>query len=112
MRLKTDGHLAHKLYSLDDASRVLGGLSVWTLRKHISSGRLRVVRLGRRVFIDAEELERVRREGLPSLQGGTSRNQIPATDLTSEVEKPPLTDGKASCTFPETCRQSRANSNK
>jgi len=50
----------HKLYSLDAAACVLGGISVWTLRKHISSGRLRVVRLGRRVFLDAEELERIR----------------------------------------------------
>jgi hypothetical protein len=68
MSLKSDGQLSNKLYSLEDASRVLGGVSVWTLRKHISSGRLQVVRLGRRVFLDAEEIDRVRREGLPSLR--------------------------------------------
>ena len=55
------------LHSIDEAARLLGGISPWTLRKHISSGRLRVVRLGRRVFVDTEELERIRRDGLPSL---------------------------------------------
>jgi hypothetical protein len=56
-----------RLYDVLDASRMLGGLSQWTLRKNISLGRVRVVRLGRRVFLDAEEIERIRREGLPSL---------------------------------------------
>jgi hypothetical protein len=58
------------LYSIQEAARMLGGISPWTLRKHISPGqKVRVVRLGRRVFLDAEELERIRREGLPSLRG-------------------------------------------
>jgi len=58
------------LYSIVEAARMLGGISPWTLRKHIASGggRVRVVRLGRRVFLDAEELDRIRREGLPSLR--------------------------------------------
>jgi hypothetical protein len=56
------------LYSLPDAAKSLGGISVWTLRKHISNGQLRVVRIGRRVFLDGEELERIRRDGLPSLR--------------------------------------------
>jgi hypothetical protein len=57
------------LYSIEEAARMLGGISPWTLRKHISLGqRIRVVRLGRRVFLDAEELARIRREGLPSLR--------------------------------------------
>lgn len=56
------------LYSLPDAAKSLGGISIWTLRKHISNGLIRVVRIGRRVFLDDEELERIRREGLPSLR--------------------------------------------
>jgi hypothetical protein len=56
------------LYALPDASKALGGVSVWTLRKHQQMGNLRVTRIGRRVFLDAEELERIRREGLPSLR--------------------------------------------
>lgn len=56
------------LHSIPEAARLLGGISHWTLRKHVSAGRVRVVRIGRRVFLDAEELDRIRREGLPSLQ--------------------------------------------
>jgi excisionase family DNA binding protein len=60
------------LYAIEDAAQSLGAISPWTLRKHISKGRIRVVRIGRRVFLDAEELERIRREGLPSLRNGVS----------------------------------------
>ena len=56
------------LYSLPDAAESLGGISIWTLRKHISKGGIRVIRIGRRIFLDGEELERIRREGLPSLR--------------------------------------------
>jgi hypothetical protein len=63
------------LYSLPDAAKSLGGISVWTLRKHISNGQLRVVRIGRRVFLDGEELERIRRDGLPSLRTNNTRVQ-------------------------------------
>jgi hypothetical protein len=56
------------LYSLPDAAKSLGGISIWTLRRHISKGHLRAIRIGRRVFLDGEELERIQREGLPSLR--------------------------------------------
>ena len=56
-----------RLYSLQDASRELGGISIWSLRKHISQGSVRPVRLGRRVFLGAEEISRIQRDGLPSL---------------------------------------------
>ena len=52
---------------LHEAARLLGGISVWTLRKHVALGAIRVTRLGRRVFIPDEEIDRIRREGLPSL---------------------------------------------
>jgi len=55
------------LHALPEAAQLLGGISIWTLRKHVATGRLRVTRIGRRVFLDADEVERVRREGLPSL---------------------------------------------
>jgi hypothetical protein len=60
------------LHALPDAAKSLGGISVWTLRKHISNGGIRVIRLGRRIFLDAEELDRIRREGLPSLRNEAS----------------------------------------
>ena len=56
------------LYALPEAAKALGGISVWTLRKHVTQGRVRVTRIGRRVFIDADELTRIRREGLPSIR--------------------------------------------
>jgi len=59
-----------QLFSIDEAGRVLGGISPWTLRKHIAAGSVKVTRIGRRVLLPAEELECIRREGLPSLAGG------------------------------------------
>jgi len=66
------------LFAIAEAAKALGGISPWTLRKHVASGRLRVVRIGRRVFVDAEEIERIRREGLPSLQSNEFRPVIHA----------------------------------
>jgi hypothetical protein len=57
-----------KLNSIDDAAKALGGISPWTLRKHIARGTVRVVRLGKRVFIAETELARLATEGLPSLK--------------------------------------------
>ena len=56
-----------RLFSVDEAGRVLGRISPWTLRKHIAIGNVKVTRIGRRLFLDAEEVERIRRQGLPSL---------------------------------------------
>jgi excisionase family DNA binding protein len=55
------------LLSLQEAAQHLGGLSIWTLRKHVARGTIRVTRVGRRVLIPSEEIERIRRDGLPSL---------------------------------------------
>lgn len=55
------------LYSFAEAARLLGGISPWTLRKHAAIGQIRVVHIGRRVFLDVEELERIQRDGLPTL---------------------------------------------
>jgi hypothetical protein len=58
---------AKNLHALPDAARLLGGISIWTLRKHITCGNVAVVRLGRRVFMRDEEIERIREAGLPPL---------------------------------------------
>jgi hypothetical protein len=55
------------LFSLADAAQQLGGISIWTLRKHVFQGNVSVVRIGRRVLMTSEELQRIKREGLPSL---------------------------------------------
>lgn len=57
-----------QLYSLADASRQLGNLSIWTLRKHVFRGNVKPTRLGRRIFVSSTEIERIQREGLPSLK--------------------------------------------
>jgi hypothetical protein len=63
-----------RLYSLDEAAGQLGGVSTWTLRKHLSRGSIKVTRLGRRVFLSASEIERIQREGLPSLTAATKES--------------------------------------
>jgi len=76
------------LHGLADAARMLGGISVWTLRKHISQGKVRVTRLGRRVFLASEEVERIRREGLPSLATGRKEKPTPEkAQIRSEEEQ-------------------------
>jgi hypothetical protein len=60
-------NISARLFSLKEAGRVLGGVSHWTLHKHIAIGNVKVTRIGRRVLLTTEELERIRREGLPSL---------------------------------------------
>lgn len=72
-------HSKAQLFSVDEAGRVLGGISIWTLYKHIAVGNVKVTRIGRRVFLDAEEVERIRREGLPSLPGSRAEQIEAAT---------------------------------
>jgi len=67
------------LFSLEDASRLLGGISPWTLRKHIAFANVKVTRIGRRVFFAAEEVDRIRRDGLPSLTKGRAEEIEAAT---------------------------------
>jgi hypothetical protein len=55
------------LYSIEDAARVLGKISSWTLRKHVKRGSVSTVRIGRRVFLNADEILRIQTQGLPSL---------------------------------------------
>jgi excisionase family DNA binding protein len=61
-----------KLFSIEDAAGILGAVSPWTLRKHIANRTIQVTRIGRRVLLQAEEVERIRREGLPSLRSYAS----------------------------------------
>jgi hypothetical protein len=55
------------LYSKPDAARRLGNISIATIDKHISRGTLKVTKIGRRAFLSHAELNRIAREGLPSL---------------------------------------------
>ena len=60
--------MASQLYDLFAAARTLGSISPWTLRKHIAQGTVSATRLGRRVFLREEEIERIGAEGLPPLR--------------------------------------------
>ncbi len=50
------------LMGIDKAAELLG-ISPWTVRGYIREGRLRPVRLGRRVLLTESELERLVAEG-------------------------------------------------
>lgn len=47
------------LYNLPTAAERLGGISVVTLRRYIAAGAIPVVRIGRRVFVRPEALEKL-----------------------------------------------------
>jgi hypothetical protein len=73
--------MAHNLHSLTEATQHLGGISIWTLRKQVAQGNVKVTRIGRRLFLRTEEIERIRENGLPRLrhgktliQAGTAQN--------------------------------------
>ena len=50
------------LFNLVEGADELGDLSVWTFRRHVSAGHVKVVRLGRRVFVRRDEIDRIRAE--------------------------------------------------
>jgi hypothetical protein len=56
------------LFNVEDAARVLGHISSWTLRKHLKCGTVTAVRIGRRIFINQAEIRRIQSTGLPSLR--------------------------------------------
>jgi hypothetical protein len=61
-----------KLFDLNNASTVLGGISEWTLRKHIRNGTVKVTRIGKRVMVSSAEIARIAEVGLPSLREGAN----------------------------------------
>ena len=61
------------LKSVEEAAALLG-ISPWTVRSYIRDGKLKAVRLGRRVLIEETELERLVAENQKpgSVQAGTN----------------------------------------
>jgi excisionase family DNA binding protein len=53
---------AKLLWNVKEAGLALG-LSHWTIRRYISDGKLRTVRLGRRVLVEPSECRRLVEEG-------------------------------------------------
>lgn len=51
------------LYSVEEAARILGGLSKYTIEAWLSKGKLRRTKVGRRTMIRESELQRVIEDG-------------------------------------------------
>lgn len=66
--------MTQRLYSIEQASRYLGGVSPHTLRKRVQTGDVTVTRLGKRTMLSQEELDRISREGLPLRKADGSRS--------------------------------------
>jgi excisionase family DNA binding protein len=63
------------LLSVEQAAGALG-LSVWTVRSWVRSGKLASVRLGRRVLLEESELERFIHESRCSSQNPTNAEEM------------------------------------
>jgi excisionase family DNA binding protein len=50
------------LFSVERAAQVLG-ISPWTVRRYIASNRISAVRIGRRVLLEQQELQRIIEDG-------------------------------------------------
>jgi len=56
--------LTPKVVGINEAARLLG-IRPSTLRVQVKQGKIRIVRIGRRVLVPMESIERVVREGIP-----------------------------------------------
>lgn len=56
---------ARLLHSVRETSAMFG-ISHWTVRKHIHDGKIRPTRIGRRVMVSQDEIERILAEGRAS----------------------------------------------
>ena len=52
-----------KLFSVEEAARILGGLSKWTIHAWLSQGRLQRTKVGGRTMIRESELQKVIEDG-------------------------------------------------
>lgn len=55
------------LVSVEEAAKLLGGISKWTVHAWLSQGRLRRVKVGSRTMIHESELQKVIQDGGKSL---------------------------------------------
>lgn len=65
-QIQETGVSSKRVHSMDSGANQLG-VSVYTLWAHRRRGTLRTIKIGRRVLIPEEELQRVAAAGLPSL---------------------------------------------
>jgi len=70
----TKGKNMNALMSIEKAAELLS-ISKWTVRDYIRSGKLRPVRLGRRVLLSESELERLVTESQQPREAGAVTNE-------------------------------------
>ncbi len=75
---------ASGLFGYEDAAVRLGGVSAWTLRKHVARGNIAATRIGRRVFLSETELRRIEAHGLPSLSTASQPRARAHTEADAE----------------------------
>jgi hypothetical protein len=59
MRMATQKHSNRELVGLEEAARILGGVSIWTLRQWAYKGKISSHKLSTRLMFDRAELDRV-----------------------------------------------------
>jgi excisionase family DNA binding protein len=74
------------LKSIEQAAGLLG-ISPWTVRSYIRSGRLRSVRIGRRVLLAEHELERLVSEGQEQIQNEQDSGNNPKNGMQEVVDE-------------------------
>ena len=75
------------LVSVEEAARLLGGLSKWTVHAWLAKGKLRRTKVGSRTMIRVSELERVIVDGGKSpCSKGSIDEQQPGTDALAKSE--------------------------
>ena len=78
-----------RLFSIEEAAKHLGGISVHTVKKMLTKHQLRRTKVGRRTFIRESQLERVIKDELPATTevGGLDERSIPNVQYTTRVTK-------------------------
>jgi excisionase family DNA binding protein len=62
----TASQQSQQSFTLDEAAEALR-CSTWTLRAHLRLGNIESTRIGRLIRISSGEIDRIQRDGLPSL---------------------------------------------
>jgi len=67
--------MLQQLRSIEEAAGLLG-ISPWTVRSYVKTGKLKPVRLGRRVLLAEDELERLVAEGQEPLEAQPEKGKL------------------------------------
>ena len=62
-----------QLHDVSSTANILGGISPWTIRAYIRQGKLRPVRIGRRVLLEESEIARFVAEAKANGESGNHK---------------------------------------